>query len=403
MIIKTGIIKAYYKVKITQNFFDFAHTINEEDFIKKLEILQKYNINDKVCWKFIMDKDFCFKELQYENYNINSITNPLSNIKSEKNKENKNIENKKILNNSHDNDFNINNHLIGNNSKLNLIKNIKNIEKKKSVNIDSGENIKKDKDYYSESKSNYDEKDQSLNNIYNINQELLNTSNNNEIYLKNKNSFSEENKIDKESQDQNSYYNFSPKSYMNKSNLINIMEDILEENLNENSTCNNNNISKIDLDEQLLLENEVNFGSDKGLNEYEERIKDRNEKKNEISKIDLYENDTLCFSTNKKKNISRDSVYNVLIEIMEFTDKDMVCEYYASICKKIDLYLLPVLPTEVVLIKTEDFKNICPELSFAIKEYSCPVFETKRSFKKLYRTLKWKREKKDLLGSVIKR
>ena len=121
---------------------------------------------------------------------------------------------------------------------------------------------------------------------------------------------------------------------------------------------------------------------------------------NDIKQLNEYEKE-ICISPDSNKKVGKDIIYNEVIEIMEFVEKDMVCEYYASKSRKIDVFLLPVLPTEIYSIKTDEFKEIFPEISTAIKEYSRPIFESKRIFKKLYNTLKWENRKKDLLKTNI--
>jgi hypothetical protein len=97
----------------------------------------------------------------------------------------------------------------------------------------------------------------------------------------------------------------------------------------------------------------------------------------------------------------KEDIYEEILDIMQFDDKEMYAEYYAAQSKRIDIYFLPILPTEIITIKTEELKKINICLNDAIKKFSCPVFDPDRVFKKLYQTLVWKKNKSKLLHNVL--
>jgi hypothetical protein len=107
---------------------------------------------------------------------------------------------------------------------------------------------------------------------------------------------------------------------------------------------------------------------------------------------------------NKQQDSHRKEIYEVyeeILDIMQFVDKEMFAEYYSAQSKRLDIYFLPVLPTEIITIKTDELKKINPSLNEAIKKFSCPIFDADRVFKKLYQTLLWKENKSKLLNNLL--
>ena len=82
---------------------------------------------------------------------------------------------------------------------------------------------------------------------------------------------------------------------------------------------------------------------------------------------------------------------------MEFTDKDMFCEFYAIKGRKLDVYIMPTLPTQVLFISVLDFKKINPNLSNLIEKFALPIYDSDRVLTKLYDNIIWKNSKKKLL------
>lgn len=95
-------------------------------------------------------------------------------------------------------------------------------------------------------------------------------------------------------------------------------------------------------------------------------------------------------------------IYEEIIDIMEFVQGDMIAEYYASNNNKLDVYLLPHVPSEILYFKLEYIHEINPKLFDAIQRYSAPIFDPERVFKKLYNNLVWKADKKNLLNNLKK-
>jgi len=95
------------------------------------------------------------------------------------------------------------------------------------------------------------------------------------------------------------------------------------------------------------------------------------------------------------------AVYEEVIDIMEFNEMDMFNEYYAARAKRIDVYLLPVQPTEIITIKVDDLKKINPVLNEAIVKFSTSIYNQDRIFSKFYKSLCWKKTKKQLLFNVL--
>lgn len=95
------------------------------------------------------------------------------------------------------------------------------------------------------------------------------------------------------------------------------------------------------------------------------------------------------------------SIYEEVLDIMEFGERDMYGEYYAAKGRKIDVYFLPILPTDVITIRTEDLKKVNPQLQETICKYAKPIFDEDVAFRKLYSNLNWNKTKHGLLNSVI--
>ena len=95
------------------------------------------------------------------------------------------------------------------------------------------------------------------------------------------------------------------------------------------------------------------------------------------------------------------SIYEEVLDIMEFGERDMYGEYYAAKGRKIDVYFLPVLPTDVITIKTEDLKKVNPQLQDTICKYAKPIYDEDVAFRKLYGNLNWNKTKTGLLNSVV--
>ena len=79
----------------------------------------------------------------------------------------------------------------------------------------------------------------------------------------------------------------------------------------------------------------------------------------------------------------------------------MFGEYYVAKCVKVDLFFVPVLPTDIITIKSEDVKKTNPQLQNIIVKYARPIFDPDICFKKFYANLTWDKNKNDLLKSVI--
>lgn len=96
-------------------------------------------------------------------------------------------------------------------------------------------------------------------------------------------------------------------------------------------------------------------------------------------------------------------LYDEVLDIMEFTEREMFVEHYSSKSKRIDIFLLPILPTEIITIRVEDLKKINMGLHNNIVKFSGPIYEMDRSFRKLYKNLAWKNTKNDLLYDVLQK
>jgi len=90
-----------------------------------------------------------------------------------------------------------------------------------------------------------------------------------------------------------------------------------------------------------------------------------------------------------------------VIDIMEFTDKDMFCEYYAIKELKLDVFIMPTLPSQILYINKADFKKINPNLTGLIEKFAIPIYDSERILTKLYDNIIWKNSKKKLLYNAF--
>jgi len=90
-----------------------------------------------------------------------------------------------------------------------------------------------------------------------------------------------------------------------------------------------------------------------------------------------------------------------VIDVMEFNDKDMFCEFYAIKGRKLDVYIMPTLPTQVLYVSVMDFKKINPNLTALIEKFAIPIYDHQRVLSKLYDNIIWKNSKKKLLFNAF--
>lgn len=336
IIIKTGVIKAFYKIKVTKNFMKNAHLLEEDDFIYKLEQLQRCELNKEIEYTHIEKKNPSYYDFK-------------------------------------------------NNFKSSLIELIKNPYKFSQVNEEKSVATSAQKDHHPDlasEETNKASKKTKLNFMKNL---ILNSRSGHpkisEMNIANNN----ENQTINDNQNITSTQQFKS------------ADDSKQQNQADQAI--NEYVANIN----LFDEGETNFTPQltKGSHKQQKVVKYNPEIKAEIEKNELFEKNNLIADEKSVELMGKDLIYNEIIEIMDFNEKDMVCEYYACKSQKIDVYLLPTLPTEVITIKTDEFKEIAPDLSNAIREYSRPVFEAKRVYKKLHKTLKWKTEKQDLLSNAL--
>jgi hypothetical protein len=100
---------------------------------------------------------------------------------------------------------------------------------------------------------------------------------------------------------------------------------------------------------------------------------------------------------------TNETVYDEVIDIMEFNEKDIMGEWYAAKNRRIDVYLIPSIPSELVFINTQHLKQLNPNLDNAINKFAAPIFDCDRAFKKLYKSMIWKNEKNTLLSHIKKK
>jgi CRP-like cAMP-binding protein len=99
----------------------------------------------------------------------------------------------------------------------------------------------------------------------------------------------------------------------------------------------------------------------------------------------------------------QEGLYDEVIDVMEFNNKDIMGEWYAAKNRRIDVYLIPSIPSELVFINTQHLKQLNPNLDKAINKFAAPIFEYDRAFKKLYKNMTWKHEKNALLSHIKKK
>ena len=99
----------------------------------------------------------------------------------------------------------------------------------------------------------------------------------------------------------------------------------------------------------------------------------------------------------KKDKKNAEFIYDEILEIMEFSEKQMMCEFYAIKTRKLDIFILPILPAQVITIKVDDFKKINPYLNDIIEKFAIPILDWDRIFKKFYKNINWKNYKNKLL------
>lgn len=102
-------------------------------------------------------------------------------------------------------------------------------------------------------------------------------------------------------------------------------------------------------------------------------------------------------------NSKNPKVTEEVLDIMEFTEKDMFAEYYAVKGKRCEVFLMPLFPTQVFQIKADDFKKINPDLFEIIDKLALPILDYDRVFTKFYENLKWQNEKEKLLYMALKK
>ena len=103
----------------------------------------------------------------------------------------------------------------------------------------------------------------------------------------------------------------------------------------------------------------------------------------------------------RPKKDDDESIYEEVLDIMQFGEKDMFAEYFTAKGVKVDVFFVPVLPTDIITIKSEDLKKINPQLQNIIVKYARPIYDQDICFKKFYSNLTWDKNKNDLLKSVI--
>jgi CRP-like cAMP-binding protein len=108
-------------------------------------------------------------------------------------------------------------------------------------------------------------------------------------------------------------------------------------------------------------------------------------------------------SPNTNRTIQQEGTYDEVIDVMEFNTKDIMGEWYAAKNRRIDVFLIPSIPSELVYINTQHLKQLNPNLDKAINKFSAPIFDCDRAFKKLYKNMLWKHEKKTLLSYIKKK
>ena len=103
----------------------------------------------------------------------------------------------------------------------------------------------------------------------------------------------------------------------------------------------------------------------------------------------------------RPKKDDEESIYEEVLDIMQFGEKDMFGEYYVAKGQKVDVFFVPVLPTDIISIKAEDLKKVNQQLHNIIVKYARPIFDSDICFRKFYKNLTWDKNKNELLKSVI--
>jgi hypothetical protein len=416
VIISTGVIKCFYKIKVTKTFLENSINLPEDDFIQYLTNLQSMEVDKEVTYAEICKKKKSvakfvklFKERNYKALKEEKEESTLVSIKNNDDERNL-LYNEGSLNNNNNNDIKKNerssfllNLKIGKNEdyKIDIIKE----EEDNNNNDDDDSNNFNDNDNKENKENkekkitfsfkNFIEKSKLINNNINNNNNsngninintntILNANDNNSLINSNSNNNGNEKANNTLRKSKINFLSKLNTTYKTERDKLNILSS--EDYNNNNNNINNNDTKEIKSDNLIsqvsnrinTLKSGASSDTNKILNDYE-----REES--------IFPN---CQSNNKR---GKDIVYNEIIEIMEFIEKDMVGEYYASKSKKIDVFLLPVLPTEIYSIRTDEFREIFPDIDKAIKEYSRPIFESKRIFRKLHNSMKWNNTKKDLL------
>ena len=121
-----------------------------------------------------------------------------------------------------------------------------------------------------------------------------------------------------------------------------------------------------------------------------------------VNYMNKLQNKNLDFKgENRPSEDDLNSVYEEVLDIMEFGEKDMYGEYFAALGRRVDVYFLPILPTDVITIKTDDLKKVNPQLQETIVKYARPIYEPDIAFRKLYANMNWEKSKKGLLNMVV--
>ena len=90
-----------------------------------------------------------------------------------------------------------------------------------------------------------------------------------------------------------------------------------------------------------------------------------------------------------------ESVYEEVLDIMQFGERDMFGEYYVAKGQKVDVFFVPVLPTDIISIKSDDLKKVNQQLQNIIVKYARPIFDVEICFRKFYKNLTWDKNKTD--------
>jgi CRP-like cAMP-binding protein len=122
--------------------------------------------------------------------------------------------------------------------------------------------------------------------------------------------------------------------------------------------------------------------------------------------IDLSKSVQLPTTNSVNKTIGspiQEGLYDEVIDVMEFNPKDIMAEWYVAKNRRIDVFLIPCIPSECVFINIQHLKQLNPNLDKAINKFAAPIFDFDRAFKKLHKNMIWKHEKNNLLIHIKKR